>query len=49
MRIFQVLDEQNQMIAEYTDFDYALNNAETLTLWHSEHYYHVEEIEFLEH
>jgi hypothetical protein len=48
MLIYQVLDEQNRPIGEYNDLDYALHNAEALTFWHTEHYYHVEEIELIE-
>lgn len=49
MFIYQVLDEQNYPVAEYSDLDFALYNAQNLTLWHSDHYYHVEEIEIAEH
>lgn len=49
MLIYQVLNEQNQPVAEFSDLDYALYNAQSLTLWHSDHYYHVEEVEFKEH
>ncbi|HQN64692.1 MAG TPA: hypothetical protein PLR90_03525 [Methylophilus sp.] len=44
MLIYQVLDEQNYPIGEYSDLDYALHRAEDLTLWHAEHYYHVQEL-----
>lgn len=44
MMVYQVLDEQNNAIAEYSNLDYALHNAESLTFWHEDHYYHVEEI-----
>jgi hypothetical protein len=45
MLIYQVLDEQNQPIGEYNNLDYALHRAQDLTLWHTEHYYHVQELE----
>ncbi len=35
MLIYQVLDEQNRPIGEYNDLDYALHNAQSLTLWHT--------------
>jgi hypothetical protein len=49
MQIYQILDEQNNPVAEYSSLDYALHNAENLTFWHTDHYYHVEEIELIEH
>ena len=49
MLIYQVLDEQNRPIGEYSNLDYALHNAEALTFWHTNHYYHVAEIELVEH
>lgn len=49
MTIYQVLDEQNNPIVEYSDLNYALRNAESLTFWHEDHYYHVEEIKLAEH
>ena len=48
MVIYQVLDEQNRPVGEFNDLDYALYKAQTLTLWHTEHYYHVEEIDMRE-
>lgn len=48
MTIYQVLDEQNNPIGEYSDLDYALHNAESLTFWHEDHYYHVQEINLFE-
>ena len=47
MMVYQVLDEENNPIAEFNDLDYALNNAEKLTFWHTDHYYHVQEINTL--
>jgi hypothetical protein len=49
MLVYQVLDEQNNPVAEYSDLDYALHNAQSLTFWHTDHYYHVEEINISEH
>lgn len=49
MMVYQVLDEQNNPIAEFSDLDYALQNAQTMTFWHSDHYYHVEELNVVEH
>ncbi len=48
MTIYQVVDEQNHPVGEYLDYDKAMHNAENLTLWYSEHYYHVERLEFSE-
>lgn len=45
MLIYQVLDEENYPVGEYSDLDHALHQAEDLTFWHTEHYYHVEELE----
>lgn len=44
MLIYQVLDEENHPVAEYSAFELAKHEAEDLTLWHEEHYYHVESI-----
>ena len=44
MLIYQVLDEENNPVAEYPALDMAIHEAEDLTLWHEEHYYHVESI-----
>jgi len=49
MMVYQVLDEQNNPIAEYSDLDHALHNAETMTFWHADHYYHVEEVDLTSH
>jgi len=48
MMVYQVLDEQNNPVGEYSSLDYALHNAENLTLWHEDHYYHVEELNLSE-
>lgn len=45
MVIYQVMDEQNHPVAEYMNMDKAVREAEDMTLWFSEHYYHVEELE----
>lgn len=44
MPIYQKSDEQNNPVGEYSDLDYALYNTESLTMWHENHYYHVQEI-----
>ncbi len=44
MPIYQVLDEENYPVGEYSDLDYALHHAEDLTFWHAEHYYYVKEL-----
>jgi len=49
MQAYQVLDEQNNPVAEYSNLDCALHDAENLTFWHAEHYYHVEEIDLMAH
>lgn len=48
MVIYQVVDEQNHPIGEYQNFENAKHNAEDMTLWFSDHYYHVEELVFEE-
>ncbi len=48
MLIYQVLDEQNYPVGEFSDLDYALHTADDLTFWHMDHYYHVEELELEE-
>jgi hypothetical protein len=45
MIIYQVLDEQNQIYTEFTDFNKALSSAQDLTLWNQYHYYHVAKLE----
>ena len=42
MVIYQVLDEENHPVAEYPTFESAIHEADDLTLWHDEHYFHVE-------
>ncbi len=48
MMVYKVVDEQNNAIAEFSNLDYALHNAESLTFWHEDHYYRVEEVNFSE-
>lgn len=48
MTIYQVLNEENQFIQEYQDLEFAQQEAELLTLWNDEHYYHVQLVEFEE-
>ena len=45
MVIYQVVNEQNQSVGEHQSRDNALHSAENFTLWDSDHYYHVEEME----
>lgn len=42
MTIYQVLNEQDQLAYEYEDFEDAVQEADMLTVWDEEHYYHVE-------
>ena len=44
MTIYQVVDEQNNPVCEYLYRDKALHSAEDMTVWFSDHYYHVEEM-----
>ena len=39
MIVYQVLNEQNQVYTEFTDYNKALNSAQDLTLWDEYHYY----------
>ena len=48
MVTYQVVDEENKYVSEYSDLDAALHTAEDLTVWCAEHYYHVEEVTFHE-
>ncbi len=45
MQAYQVLDEQNNPVAEYNSLDYARHEAESLTFLHADHYYHVETVD----
>ena len=40
MTIYQVVDEENNLVSEYQNQDVALHRAEDMTLWFSDHYYH---------
>ncbi len=46
MIIYQVVDEENHLVSEYSHRDAALHEAEDMTVWFAEHYYHVEELAF---
>lgn len=48
MMVYQVLDENNNKVGEYSNLDYALENAHNLTIWHGNHIYHVQEIQLTE-
>jgi hypothetical protein len=48
MIVYQVLNEQNQVYTEFTDFNKALNSAQDLTLWDEYHYYRVAKLELEE-
>ncbi|CAN1543287.1 MAG: hypothetical protein K9J28_03510 [Sulfuritalea sp.] len=48
MIIYQVVDEENKFVGEYLHRDIAYHNAEEMTVWFSDHYYHVEELAFQE-
>jgi len=48
MVIYQVVDEQNNPVGEYQNLDKAKLDASDMTLWFSDHYYHVEEMVFEE-
>lgn len=43
MTIYQVIDEENNLVSEYAYREAAVLSAEEMTVWFSEHYYHVEE------
>lgn len=45
MTIYQVLDEENHLICEYSDKERAIHGAQDMTVWDSDHYYHVQELE----
>ena len=45
MVIYQVVNEQNQPVAEHQSRDNAIHSAENFTLWYADHYYHVQELE----
>lgn len=35
MQVYQVLDEQNNLVAEYSRLDQTINNAAELIFWHT--------------
>ncbi len=45
MTIYQVVNEENEIYSEYTEYDNAMYNAQDFTVWDDGHYYHVEELE----
>lgn len=47
--VYQVLDEQNNPIAEHSKPADAQHNAETMTSQHADHYYHAEEVSINRH
>jgi|TARA_B110000259_G_scaffold80312_1_gene94081 hypothetical protein len=49
MMVYQVLDEQNNPIAEHSKPADAQHNAETMTFQHADHYYHAEEVSINRH
>jgi hypothetical protein len=49
MMVYQVLDEQNNPIAEHSKSADAQHYAETMTFQHADHYYHVEEVSINRH
>ena len=48
MITYQVVDEQNNLVSEYTQRDVAMHSAEDWTFCYEDHYYHVEEVTFQE-
>jgi hypothetical protein len=48
MIIYQVVDEKNNCVSEYSHLDAAIHTAEDFTVWCADHYYHVEEFSFHE-
>lgn len=46
MVIYQTLNEQNYPIGEFLDLVVATHVVKDLSLWLSEHYYHIETTEF---
>ncbi len=48
MIIYQVVDEQNNLVSEHSQRDVAIHSAEDWTVWYEDHYYHVEEVTFQE-
>ncbi|MDP1659634.1 MAG: hypothetical protein Q8L73_09845 [Methylotenera sp.] len=48
MIIYQVVDEENNLVSEYSRLEAAQHSAEDLTVWFADHYYHVEALTFQE-
>lgn len=44
MIIYQVVDEQNNLVSEHSQREVAMHSAEDWTVWYVDHYYHVEEV-----
>lgn len=42
MIIYQVVDEENNLVSEHSQLNVAMHSAEDWTVWHEDHYYHVE-------
>lgn len=43
MTIYQVVDEENNLVCEYQYRGTAIHSAEDMTVWFANHYYHIEE------
>ena len=48
MIIYQVVDEENNLVSEHSHSEVAQHNEEDLTVWFADHYYHVEALTFQE-
>lgn len=48
MIIYQVVDEQDNLVSEHSQRDIAIHSAEDWTVRYEDHYYHVEEVTFQE-
>jgi len=48
MIIYQVVDEENNLVSEHSQKNIALHSAVDWTVWYEDHYYHVEEVIFQE-
>jgi hypothetical protein len=48
MIIYQVVDEENNLVSEHSHLEVAQHSAEDLTVWFADHYYHVEALTFKE-
>ena len=49
MIIYQVVDEQNNLVSEHFQLNAAIHSAKDWTVWYEDHYYHVEEVTYQEH